>query len=247
MLKNCIVVLTGGTSFLGSEIAIRLAQEGAHIIFTYLEQHQKGKEVIEKIYACGGSGEMVKVNLLDADEVHACFDFIQEKHGLIDVLINNAGIGEPEQTDRLSIEKWNKHLSLNLTAPFLCIQRSIDMLKKSHYKKIINISSVAALTGGSFGAHYAASKAGLIGLTKSIAKDYGKWGITANVVAPGPIQSEMTDSLGTEVLTKLMDATPQGRLGLPQEVSELVCQLINPKVNYITGQTIVIDGGRYMV
>lgn len=247
MFKDCIAFLTGGSSFLGRDIAIRLAQYGAHVIFTYNSNEVKAQEVLAMITASGGSGEALKLDLQSEKSITEVFDSIREKHNKLDFLINNAGIGTPVPTQSLSLSEWEKHMFLNLTAPFLCIKNAIEMLKKTGHGKIVNISSVAALTGGSFGPHYAASKAGLIGLTKSIAREYGRYGITANVIAPGPIRSDMTDSLGDHVINKILEATPQGRLGESSEVSEIVCQLLNPNVNYITGQTIVVDGGRYMI
>lgn len=247
MLKGCVGFLTGGTSTLGQEILLKLTEYRAEIIFTYNKNEKLATELVERISKAGGNAKAVQLDLLDKSAISKVFHDISDTYGKLDFLINNVGLGTCKPTEEISLEEWNETIAINLTAPFLCSQESIRLFKKNNKGKIINISSVAGVTGGSFGAHYGSTKAGLIGLTKSLARDYGKYGITTNAIAPGPIESEMTDSLGKEVIDSILNATPQRRLGKAYEVAETVCQMLNPNINYINGQTIVIDGGRYMV
>lgn len=244
MLNGTYGILTGGTSTLGREILSRLIDYDSKVIFTYYHNQQLAHELEEKYK---GKVYPIKLNLLDPDEINKTFDLIENKFGNVTYLINNAGKGTCLPTEQLPLEIWNETMALNLTAPFLCAQKMIKIYKELKGGRIINISSVAGLTGGSFGAHYGATKAGIIGLTKSLARDYGKYGIVANAVAPGPIESEMTSTLSKEIMDGILDATPLRRLGNASEVAELVCQLLNPNMNYMNGQTLVIDGGRYMV
>ncbi|WP_176124734.1 SDR family NAD(P)-dependent oxidoreductase [Clostridium felsineum] len=247
MLNNRVVFVTGGASEIGRGISQRIAEYGAQVILSYNSSKKKAEQTQKNIIDIGGKVDIIKMNVNNEESVKEVFDYIKNKYGKLDSLINNAGIAKPICFEEVSIEEWNNHIITNLTGPFLCIKYAIDLMKKSNNGKVINISSVAALTGGSFGPHYAASKSGLIGLTKSAAKELAKYGITANVIAPGPIESYMTDSLSKESLDKIIGSTPQMRLGKITEVAEIVCQLLNPNINYINGQTIVIDGGRYMI
>lgn len=247
MLTGKVGILTGGTSTLGRETLIKLAGYGAEIIFTYYQNEELAMQLASQIRKSVGKVHAVQLNLCDINSIHEMFKKIRKEFGKLDFLINNVGEGKCKPTENLTLEEWNQTVQINLTAPFICSQEAIGLFLEQNNGKIINISSVAALTGGSFGAHYGATKAGLIGLTKSMARDYGKFGITCNAVAPGPIESEMTSSLGESVLNGILSATPQRRLGMSYEVAETICQILNPNINYINGQTIVIDGGRYMV
>lgn len=247
MLDNKVVLVTGSSRGIGKEIALRMAHYGAKVILTYCSNKDEALKVHEQIGQLGSKSILCHLKVDHVDSVISLFKTIDEEFGKLDIVVNNAGVGVPIPMEDLSLEKWNEIVGINLTGPFMCTKYALPLLKKSGDGRIINISSVAGLTGGSFGPHYGATKAGLIGLTKSTARDLAKYGISVNAVAPGPIQSEMTDSLDQSVVEKIINATPHGRMGQMSEVAELVCQLTNPHINYITGQTIIVDGGRYMI
>ncbi|MHB8062815.1 MAG: SDR family NAD(P)-dependent oxidoreductase [Ruminiclostridium sp.] len=247
MLNAKVALVTGSSRGIGCVIARRMAEYNADVILTYHSSEEKAVEVKESIGKTGNKCSMVQMDVRDETSVKQAFEYIMKEYGKLDILVNNAGEGHPIPFEDMSINEWNDIVSLNLTGTFMCMKHSIPHLRKAGGGRIINISSVAALTGGAFGPGYAATKAGIIGLTKSAARELAKYGISANVVAPGPIESEMTDSLDKDVMNQIIDATPLKRLGRVQEVAELVCQLANPNIDYITGQTIVLDGGRYMI
>jgi len=247
MLTGKVSLITGSSRGIGRAIALRMAEYGADVIVTYCSSEEKAWGVKESIEKHGHNCSLLRLNVCDEESVKQAFDGIMKKYGKLDVLVNNAGEGRPIHFEEMTFEQWNYNIRLNLTGTFLCIKHSIPLFKNADDGRIVNISSVAGLTGGAFGPGYAAAKAGIIGLTKSAARDLAKYGISVNAVAPGPIASEMTDSLDKKVVNQIIDATPQKRLGRFEEVAELVSQLVNPKIGYITGQTIVIDGGRYMI
>ncbi|ALB46493.1 SDR family NAD(P)-dependent oxidoreductase [Clostridium beijerinckii] len=247
MLTGKVALITGSSKGLGSDIAYRLSSYGASVIITYNHNKENAANLCETIMNTGGKAYSHYLDVTDEGSVKSIIDFIEKELGRLDILVNNAGIGNPSRIEETDEYVWDKHIDINLKGPFLCIKNAINLLQQSGDGRIVNISSVAALTGGSFGPHYASSKAGLIGLTKSAARDLGKYGISVNIVAPGPIESEMTDSLDNSVLCEILKSTPHARFAKMSEISEMVCQLFNPKINYITGQTIVVDGGRYMI
>ncbi len=247
MLAGKVALITGSSRGIGQEVALRMAEHGAHVIVTYHASYEKAFKVRQMVESFGHEASLLQLDVCDDKSVQKVFREINTSYGRLDILVNNAGGGKPVAFEELSLEDWNNSLNLNLTGVFLCTKYAIPLLKKSSEGRIINMSSVAGLTGGAFGPHYASTKAGIIGLTKSAARELGRFGISVNAVAPGPIESEMTDSLEKDVIRNIINATPQNRLGKMSEVAEIVCQLANPSVGYINGQTIVVDGGRYMI
>lgn len=247
MLKSKVVLVTGSSKGLGREISTKMAAYGASVIITYLSDEEGAKGTLREIQEYGNRAICLQLNVCDEESVKCMFYEVEKYFGKIDILVNNAGRGVPDTIEKIGLEEWNRTISINLTGTFLCTKYSLPLFKKANGGRIINVSSVAGLTGGSFGPHYGASKAGLIGLTKSCARDLAKNNITVNVIAPGPIESEMTQSLDEEVLKKIIEGTPLARTGKMSEIAEMVCLLSNPKVGFITGQTIVIDGGRCMI
>lgn len=247
MFENLVAVVVGSSRGIGKEIAIRMAEYGANIVVTYHYSKDKAIETCDYIRKIGRMVLPLNIDLSEDESIKTFFNHIDNYFGHIDILVNNAGIGIPKDIESISLEDWNKTLNINLTGPFLCTKYSLPLFKKVNGGRIINVSSVAGLTGGSFGPHYGATKAGIIGLTKSTARELAKYNILVNAVAPGPIQSEMTNSLSEKIISQIVENTPMKRIGQNIEVAEFVCQLANPKINYITGQTIVIDGGRYMI
>lgn len=247
MLSGKVVLITGSSRGIGSAIAERMAEYGADVVVTYHSSEAKANEVKRSVDKHGSNSTLLRMDVCDEASVKQVLMYIKNKYGRLDALVNNAGEGRPVSFESTDYEIWNNIVQLNLTGVFLCIKHSIPLLKESGDGRIVNISSVAGLTGGAFGPGYAATKAGIIGLTKSAARELADYGISVNAVSPGPIDSEMTDSLDEGVINAIIGATPQRRFGKPSEVAELVSQLVNPNIGYITGQTIVIDGGRYMI
>lgn len=247
MLNGKTVLITGGSRGIGKSICIKLASYRANVIIGYRSQESKAEEICNSMIANGLNAEILKIDVNDIDSIMCSMEYIEKKYAKLDALVNNAGIGVPSSYENLDPEAWQETIQTNLTGPFLTTKFAIELLKKSQDGRIVNISSVAALTGGAFGPHYAGTKAGLIGITKSAARELGKYGIKANVIAPGPIESDMTDSLSPAVMNEIIKSTPLGRVGKAEEIAEMVCQLLNPNMGYITGQTLVVDGGRYMI
>lgn len=246
MLQNKVALVTGSSKGIGEAIVQRLAEYHASVAIAYHTNQRQGEALLEQLLLKGADVQLVQLNVKDEESLARAFRQIEERYGKLDILVNNAGLGIPKPLEELSLEEWSNTMEVNLTGAFLTIKHAVPLLKQSNDGRIINISSVAALTGGSFGPHYGASKAGLIGLTKNAARELAKYNISVNAIAPGPIASEMTDSLRPEAMKAILDSTPLHRLGEMREVAELVCQLANPRIGYITGQSIVMDGGRYM-
>ncbi|WP_223069810.1 SDR family NAD(P)-dependent oxidoreductase [Paenibacillus caui] len=246
MLKDKVALVTGSSRGIGKAIAMRFADYQASVVITYHSGKEQAAMLQEEMETKGINALVAPLDVTNEESFKRLYDLIGEHFGRLDILVNNAGIGLPIPLEKISLEDWNHTLNVNLTGTFLGIKHAIPLMKRSDSGRIINISSVAALTGGSFGPHYGASKAGVIGLTKSAARELATYNISVNAIAPGPISSEMTDSLSEQTLAAIIGATPLKRLGQTGEVAELVCQLANPFIDYLTGQTIVIDGGRYM-
>lgn len=189
--------------------------------------------------------EIELVDLTDPLAIQGMFERQAQRSIRLDVLVNNAGGSRPHGFEELSFEEWSTCLQLNLTAPFLCIQMALSLLRQAR-GSIVNISSVAALTGGAFGPHYTATKAGIIGLTRNAARSFGRDGIRVNAIAPGPVASPMTDSLDQHAIASMLRETALERIVLPAEIAEAVVWL-STAATAITGQTLVIDGGRFFL
>lgn len=247
MFKDRVIIVTGSSKGIGREIALKMAEYGANVVITYCNDFHSANQTLSRIQEKGNRALCLKLDVTKEESVIGMYKEIDREFSRIDVLINNAGIGVPNSIENIDLNTWNKTIETNITGAFLCTKYALPLFKASGGGHIVNISSVAGLTGGSFGPHYGASKAGLIGLTKSCARDLAKYNINVNAIAPGPIDSDMTDSLSDEVLAKIIDGTPLGRVGKMSEVAELTCLLSNANVGFITGQTIVVDGGRYMI
>lgn len=246
MLSGRIVLVTGSSRGLGFSIAKKLAEYNATVIMTYNRSKDEAQANFETVKGLSNKSLLMQLDVCSQESIELVFKTIDEQFGHLDILVNNAGLGIPIPLEDIDLGEWNYTINTNLTGPFLCTKYAVPLFQKASGGRIVNITSVAGLTGGSFGPHYGASKAGLIGLTKSTARDLAKYNITVNAIAPGPLESEMTDSLDKNIISKIMDSTPIKRFGKMDEVAEMVCQIVNPKIDYITGQTITIDGGRYM-
>jgi 3-oxoacyl-[acyl-carrier protein] reductase len=244
-LSGKIALITGAAQGIGREIALALANDGADVAIcdVNLDAAQKTAGDIE---AAGRKSLALKANVAASADVTAMIDQVIEKFGKIDILVNNAGITRDGLILRMKDEDWDLVLSINLKGSFLCTKAALKYMSKQRGGTIINIASIVGAMGNAGQANYVASKAGLIGLTKTIAREYANRGITANAVAPGFIDTAMTQALSENVRQELAKQIPMGKLGTPQDVANAVRFLASPWASYITGQVIHVNGGMYM-
>jgi len=246
MLYGKIALVTGGGRGIGKAIALALAEEGAVVIVNYNGSKAAAAAVVDEITAAQGSAEAIKCDVSRYDDTKDMIDGIIKKHGAIDILVNNAGITKDNLMMRLSEDDFQEVIDVNLKGTFNCIKHVSRQMLKQKSGRIINLSSVVGRSGNAGQINYAASKAGIIGMTKSAAKELGSRGITVNAIAPGFIQTEMTDALNESVKKQYIDNIPLRKLGEVKDVADLAVYLASEKGKYITGQTISVDGGMYM-
>ena len=238
-----VALVTGGSRGIGAAIARRLAADGMAVAVNYATNEARAAEVVADIEGSGGTAVAVRADVGNAGAVDDMFTTVTEALGPVTVLVNNAGITDDGLMLRMGPEQWDRVITTNLTSVFLCTRAALRPMVRARSGRIITISSVSGLSGNPGQANYAAAKAGIIGLTKSVAKEVGSRGITVNAVAPGFIATDMTDDLGTSVTDRAREQISLGRLGLPEEVASVVGYLASEGASYITGQTIVVDGG----
>lgn len=243
MNKEQVAVVTGSSRGIGKSIALELAKEGYKVVINYKQNKDSAEEVLEQIKTSGGNAIIVGADVSTSLGAQQLVNNTLESLGRIDVLVNNAGINKDQLLLRISDEEWDKVISTNLNSAFYCSRAAIKSMSKNRYGRIVNISSVVGLNGNAGQTHYAAAKSGLLGFTYSIAREYGRRGITANVVAPGFIQSDMTAALSSDQADKIASSIAVGRLGTPEDVAHAVTFLASEKSSYISGQVICIDGG----
>ena len=243
--KGQVAVITGGARGIGKTIAEALARKGVNIVIADIssEQAQGTAAEIEKL---GVKAAGVGLDVSKSEEVIKVFGEISKDYGKIDILVNNAGITRDGLIMRMKEEDWDAVININLKSVFLCSKEAVKVMAKQRYGRIINISSVVAFMGNPGQANYSASKAGMVGLTKTTAKEYASRGITANAVAPGFITTAMTDALPENVKEDMKRAIPLGRFGTTDDVANAVVFLASPEAGYITGQVIHVNGGMYM-
>lgn len=247
MLEGKVAVVTGASRGLGRQIAVTLAKEGATVIVNYNGSADKAKEVVNEIVNAGGQAEAVKCNVSEFAKAEELIKYVIEKYKKLDILVNNAGITRDNLLMKMSEEEFDAVISTNLKGAFNCIKHVSRQMLKQKGGRIINISSVSGVIGNMGQANYCASKAGLIGLTKSVARELGSRGITVNAIAPGFIETEMTEVLPEAILKAAVDnQIPLKRLGKPEDVAETAVFLASEKAAYITGQVICVDGGMAM-
>jgi 3-oxoacyl-[acyl-carrier protein] reductase len=244
-LNGKIALVTGAAQGIGREIALALAIDGADVSIcdVNLEAAQKTASDIE---AKGKKSLALKANVAASAEVTAMMEQVIEKFGRIDILVNNAGITRDGLILRMKDEDWDLVLSINLKGAFLCAKAALKYMTKQRSGTIINIASIVGAMGNAGQANYVASKAGLIGLTKTIAREYANRNVTANAVAPGFIETAMTQALPENVRQELAKQIPMGKLGKPEDVANAVRFLVSPWASYITGQVVHVNGGMYM-
>jgi 3-oxoacyl-[acyl-carrier protein] reductase len=235
-------VVTGASRGIGREIALAFARQGAKIACVATSE-AGASATVTTIESEGGHARAYACDVSDSTSVDALFAAILVDLGTPAVLVNNAGVNRDTLLIRMKDEDWDRVLDINLKGTFLCIRAVSRSMMKARYGRIVNISSVIGQTGAAGQANYAASKAGLFGLTMSVAKELGARGITCNAVAPGFIETDMTESLPAEMREMVVKTAPAGRLGLPADIAPAVLFLASDEAAYITGQTITVDGG----
>jgi 3-oxoacyl-[acyl-carrier protein] reductase len=242
-LTGMNAIVTGGSRGIGRQIALTLADCGANVAIIYAFNTEAAKEVETEIVNKRRKTLIFKCNVSDEDDVKKTVDKIYTEFKKIDVLINNAGITKDNLLLRLSIEEWDRVLDTNLKGAFLMTKHVLKYMLKDKFGRIVNISSVVGVTGNIGQANYVSSKAGLIGLTKTIALEYGTRNINANVVAPGFIDTEMSKSLPEKVKEEFLKRVVSRRVGKPEDIANIVAFLVSPLASYVTGATIIVDGG----
>jgi 3-oxoacyl-[acyl-carrier protein] reductase len=243
--KEQVAAITGGARGIGKAIALDLASKGVNIVIADIIKEQ-AEETASELEKLGIKSMAVNMDVSDSESVASSIANIKEQMGRIDIFINNAGITRDGLVMRMKEEDWDSVLDINLKSVFLCSREVIKVMAKQRYGRIVNIASVVAFIGNPGQANYSASKAGIVGLTKTIAREYASRGITANAVAPGFITTAMTDALPENVKDEMLKTIPLGKFGTPEDVAKAVSFLASPEAGYITGQVIHINGGMYM-
>ena len=245
-LTGKIALVTGASRGIGRQIALTLAGYGATVIVNYNGSAAKAEEVVNEITANGGMAESMQCSVSDFEKSKEMIDGIVKKYGRLDILVNNAGITKDNLIMRMSEEEFDKVIEVNLKGAFNCMKHVSRIMLKQRSGHIINMSSVSGVMGNAGQVNYCASKAGIIGMTKSLARELGSRGITVNAIAPGFIETEMTDVLSEDVKENLLGSIPLKRMGQTKDIAETVAFLASDKAAYITGQTISVDGGMGM-
>ena len=246
MFKGKNVIVTGGSRGIGRAIALEFAKKGANVVINYVSSENEADTVASEIRNLGVEALIVKGDVSSFDDSKKIIDECIDKFGSVDILVNNAGITKDGLLMRMKEESFDRVLDINLKGVYNTCRNAISHMIKQKSGKIINISSVVGVIGNAGQANYAASKAGVIGFTKSIAKEVASRGITINAIAPGFIQSDMTDVLGENVKRAMLDVIPVKRFGTPDEIAKVATFLASDDAGYITGQVINVDGGMVM-
>jgi len=244
--RGRVAVVTGGGRGIGRSVAVRLAEEGANVAISYRSNDAAAQEAADAVRGAGVECEVFKGDVASPEDVQALFKGVGDAFGRVDILVNNAGITRDNIMMRMKEEEFDDVLRTNLGGTYLCTRAALRPMVRARWGRIVNLSSVVGLVGNAGQANYAASKAGIIGFTKSVAREVAQRGITANVVAPGYVETELTGILPEKVKDQIRDQVPMGRFGEAEEVAEVVAFLAGEEARYVTGQTIAVDGGMTM-
>lgn len=246
MLNGKVALVTGASRGIGKAIALHLAQAGADVIVNYAGSEAAAAQTVASIKELGRDAIMVKANVASSQEVESMFKAALDHFGHLDILVNNAGITRDNLIMRMKEEEWDDVIATNLKGVFNCTKAATRPMMKQRFGRIINITSVVGVLGNPGQANYVAAKAGVIGLTKTSARELASRNITVNAVAPGFIDTDMTAVLSDEIKTGMLGQIPLGRLGQPEEIAKVVAFLASDAAAYMTGQTLHVDGGMYM-
>lgn len=246
MLKDKCAIVTGASRGIGRAIAKKLASLGANIVLNYRSNDEEALKVKEELLSYGVDVFLYKCDISDFNAVEEMIKASKEKFGKVDIMINNAGITKDTLLLRMKEEDFDKVIDVNLKGVFNCLKAITPVMVRQKFGKIVNLSSVVGLVGNAGQVNYAASKAGVIGMTKSLAKEVGSRGITVNAVAPGFIDTDMTEVLGEKFKEEAKKSIPLKRLGKPEDVAGAVAYLVGNEASYITGQVLNVDGGMVM-
>ncbi|TWT07489.1 3-oxoacyl-[acyl-carrier-protein] reductase [Planococcus sp. CPCC 101016] len=245
-LTGKTAIVTGASRGIGAEIARKFAADGAKVVVNYSGSQEKAEAVVADIQANGGEAIAVKANVSDAESVKAMVDETMKTFGSVDILVNNAGITRDNLMMRMKDDEWDDVINTNLKGVFICTKAVTRQMMKQRAGRIVNIASIVGVMGNAGQANYVASKAGVIGLTKTTARELASRGITANAVAPGFITTDMTDQLTEDVQKAMLGQIPLGRFGAPEDVAKAALFLASDDASYMTGQTLHLDGGMVM-
>ncbi|MGF3102528.1 3-oxoacyl-[acyl-carrier-protein] reductase [Rossellomorea sp. DUT-2] len=245
-LEGKVALVTGASRGIGREIALELAREGCNVAVNYSGSEAKANEVVDEIKGLGREAIAVQCNVADSDAVQAMVKETIGQFGSVDILVNNAGITKDNLLMRMKEAEWDDVININLKGVFLCTKAVTRQMMKQRSGRIINISSIVGVSGNPGQANYVAAKSGVIGLTKTTAKELAPRGITVNAIAPGFISTDMTDQLPEDVRIEMLKQIPLSRFGDPQDVAKVVTFVASESASYMTGQTLHIDGGMVM-
>lgn len=244
--EGLVALVTGGGRGIGRAICLELASRGAFVAVNYHRSATAAAGLVEEIVAAGGAAEAMQADVSSAEQVAALFKTLLANHGRIDVLVNNAGITQDNVIMRLKPQDFDDVIAGNLRGAWLCCREAARSMMRARSGAIINITSVVGIAGNAGQSNYAASKAGLVGITKSLAKELAVRGIRVNAVAPGFVETDMTADLSDQLRARAIEAIPLGRMGHPQDIAKTVAFLASADASYITGQTLIVDGGMVM-
>jgi 3-oxoacyl-[acyl-carrier protein] reductase len=245
-LQNQVAVITGGSRGIGRAAALELASQGARVLVNYQHRAGAADAVVEQIAAAGGEAVAFQADVSDEGQARATIEAALERWGRLDVLVNNAGVTDDAPMARLRPEQWARVIAIDLTSVFLCCRSALPAMQRQRYGRIVNIGSLAGLAGNVGQTNYAAAKAGLIGFTRALAREVAGDGITANVVAPGYIDTDLVDTVSPALKQWALSVIAVGRFGTADEVAAAIGFLASPRSSYITGHVLTVDGGWVM-
>jgi 3-oxoacyl-[acyl-carrier protein] reductase len=245
-LAGKIAIVTGGSRGIGRAVSIALAGAGAHVLVNYRSNEEAAKETLRQIEEAGGTGEILGFDVADPESVDAAIKDATKRHGHVDILVNNAGISIDQLLLRVSAKDLEMTWATNVNGAVYCAKAAIRSMMRNKWGRIISLSSVVAESGNPGQVVYSASKAALLGMTRTLAREYASRGITVNAVAPGFIETDMTANLPEAAKQGIVDQTPVGRIGRPEEVAAAVVFLASEEASYITGQVVRVNGGMHV-
>lgn len=245
-LAGQVALVTGGSRGIGRAVALRLAEAGASVVITYAQQAGQAEETVARVRQAGGTASAEQFDVGDPEATRAAMDRIVDREKRLDILVNNAGVAVDGLVVRLKEEDWERALRVNLTGVFHCTKAALRTMMRARYGRIVNVTSVVAAMGNTGQAAYAAAKAGVIGFTRSMAREVSSRGITVNAVAPGFIETDMTEGLDEAQKGFYANVIPAGRMGRPEDIASAVEYLASPDAAYVTGHVLHVNGGLYM-